>query len=130
MNSSEVPETGARTDAQGLEWEGTFPLCHVVLRSHQPLTSGLSCWLEATIMEIHKRAAREPRAAKQRGAAIPRGFISSCTTHVPRCQIMQSKVSYQGLQHQAADRTAEYWRRTRKEHLWQMLFEVFIIVWG
>lgn len=137
MNSSEVPETGARTDAQSLEWEGTFPLCHVIiLRSRQPLISGLSCWFEATIMEIHKlnavlpRAAREPRAAKQRGAAIPSGFISSCTTHVPRCQIMQSKVSYQGLQHQAAERTAECWRRTRKEHLWQILFEVFIIVWG
>lgn len=138
MDSSEVPGTGTRTDAQGLEREGTFPLCRVVLRSHQPVTSGLGCLLEAAIMEIHKvnvvlpRAAREPRAAKQRDATVPWGCISSCMTRVPRCQITQSRRSYQGLQCQVADRTAECWRRTRKEQLWQMrfLFEVFIIVWG
>lgn len=48
-----------------------------------PVTSGLSCLLEATILEIHKldvilpRAAREPRAAEQRGAAVSPGVQPS-----------------------------------------------------
>lgn len=41
-------------------------------------------------------------------------------------------MSYHGLWREAADSTAECWRRTRKGQFWEVLFlfEVFIIIWG